>query len=101
MEITDILHLVLELQKLREDGVMYVNSFRKIHNAPMLNLDSHMSAEAEDWANILASRGKVERNPTTDEAENVFYRCGQNEHVVRDAVISWFVFLTFQSIANN
>eukprot|EP00795_Rhopilema_esculentum_P001833 gene1833-16323_t len=79
-----------ELQKLREDGVMYVNSFRKIHNAPMLKLDSHMSAEAEDWANILASRGKVERNPTTDEAENVFYRCGQNEHVVRDAVVSWY-----------
>lgn len=48
-----------------------------------------MSAEAEDWANILASRGKLERNPTTEEGENVFYQCGKMDKPARDAVISW------------
>ena len=51
-----------------------------------------MSAEAEDWANIIASRGKLEKNPSTDEAENIFYQCGRNDNPARDAVISWYDF---------
>ena len=50
-----------------------------------------MNAEAEDWANILASRGKLERNAKTEEGENVFYQCGKMDNPARDAVLSWYV----------
>ena len=83
--------LLSELQKLREDALFFHNSFRSLHNSPEVKLDSHMNAEAEDWANILASRGKLERNPKTEEGENVYYQCGNMDNPARDAVVSWYV----------
>ena len=86
-----VIFVISELRKLREDALLFHNSFRILHNSPEVKLDSHMNAEAEDWANILASRGKLERNPRTQEGENIFYQCGKMENPARDAVISWSV----------
>ena len=93
--------LISELQKLREDALFFHNRFRILHNAPEVKLDSHMNAEAEDWANILASRGRLERNPSTEEGENVFYQCGKMENPARDAVLSWYVPWVFEAYFNG
>ena len=60
-----------------------------------MELDTHTSAQAEAWANVVASRGKLEPSPDSPDGENLFYECGRDSNPSKDAVLNWCVAIHF------
>jgi len=61
------------------------NSYRSRHGSPPLSLDSDLSAGAEYWARVIASKGDLEHS-SGPEGENLSIQCSDG----KSAVESWY-----------
>ena len=73
-----------------EAGLRAHNIFRKVHNAPDLQLDKSMSAEAAEYAKVIAAKGNLEHSSTED-GENLAMGCtsGSSEMSAQEATKNW------------
>ncbi|XP_066590206.1 uncharacterized protein [Prorops nasuta] len=69
------------------------NFYRTRHGVPPLRLSKQLCKTSQDWANILAARGRLEHRTNIDYGENLFCMWSSNPKTVvggEEAVNEWY-----------
>ncbi|XP_028392017.1 Golgi-associated plant pathogenesis-related protein 1-like [Dendronephthya gigantea] len=76
------LHITLVIYPARaefeQESLKAHNKYRAIHNVPPMKLNTEMNAQAEKWAQHIASEGMLQHSDSEQrngDGENLFYRC--------------------------
>ena len=74
------------------EGLAAHNKYRKIHNASDMRLDDSLTKQAMNYAERLASEGRLEHSSRTErpgQGENLARRCGSRGLSAQKAVDKW------------
>ncbi|XP_020707928.2 uncharacterized protein LOC105685767 isoform X2 [Athalia rosae] len=69
------------------------NSYRARHGVPPLRINKQMCKSSQDWANVLASKGRLEHRTNIDHGENLFCMWSSNPKTVvngEEPVNEWY-----------
>ena len=68
------------------------NKYRKIHDAPLMRLDSSMNQQARSYAQRLARMGSLQHSSSSErpgQGENLAMACGSGGLSAQRAVEMW------------
>ena len=81
------------VKSFQKGGLEAHNKFRKIHDTTALKLNQKMCKEAEDYAKVLAKKGRLQHAGVKD-GENLAFACSygsQNKFSGAEATKNWYV----------
>lgn len=76
----------------KQVGLEMHNKYRRIHNAPPMQLSPDLNDGAQRWADKLARESKLEHSGTTEQGENLALQCESGTSdaaLMKKAVKSW------------
>lgn len=85
----------------RIEVVEFINRLRRLHGAGPLIISTRISTAAQNWAQVLVSKGTASVDPNTNYGTNVFTKVGSQTGLAQLAVMTWYTSVKYYDWARR